>query len=127
MKLIERPWSERTRHALVTNGVHPLLARLYAARRIASVAEVRYDRANLLPPANLRHADAAARLLADAIEAKKRILIVADYDADGATACAVGMRALRAFGADVGYLVPDRFKLGYGPHARAGRHRGPWR
>src|SRR4051812_44792195 len=114
MKLIERPWSERTRHTLVTSGVHPLLARLYAARRIGSAAAVRYDRANLVPPASLRNAAAAARLLADAIEAKKRILIVADYDADGATACAVGMRALRAFGADVGYLVPDRFKLGYG-------------
>jgi single-stranded-DNA-specific exonuclease len=114
MKLVERSWSPRAEHALVSSGVHPLLARLYAARRIASAAEVRYDGANLLAPAGLAHAEDAARLLADAIEAKKRILIVADYDADGATACAVGMRALRAFGASVDYLVPDRFKLGYG-------------
>ena len=114
MKLIERSWSPRAEHALVSSGVHPLLARLYAARRIASIAEVRYDRANLLAPAGLAHAEDAARLLADAIEAKQRILIVADYDADGATACAVGIRALRAFGANVDYLVPDRFKLGYG-------------
>ena len=55
----------------------------------------------------------AARL-ADAIAARKKLLIVADYDADGATACAVGMRALRAFGADVDYLVPNRFEYGYG-------------
>src|SRR6185436_12269872 len=56
----------------------------------------------------------AARLLADAIVARKRLLIIADYDADGATACAVGLRALRGLGAEVDYLVPDRFKLGYG-------------
>src|SRR5258706_14818775 len=56
----------------------------------------------------------AAALLADAIQAGKRLLIIADYDADGATACAVGMRALRLFGANVDYLVPHRFKLGYG-------------
>jgi single-stranded-DNA-specific exonuclease len=55
-----------------------------------------------------------ARLLADAIAGEKRLLIVADYDADGATACAVGLRALRAFGARVDYLVPDRFRYGYG-------------
>jgi len=56
----------------------------------------------------------AAALLADAIEAGARMVIVADYDCDGATACAVGVRALRAFGADVGYLVPNRFEYGYG-------------
>src|SRR6185503_17667645 len=95
-------------------GVHPLLARLYAARRIASATELRYEPAGLHPPGLLKNLEHGAVLLADAIAAKKRLLIVADYDADGATACAVGMRALRAFGADVGYLVPDRFKLGYG-------------
>src|SRR6185503_20109040 len=66
------------------------------------------------PPTSLRGVDAAAALLADAIAQEKRLLIIADYDADGATACAVGMRALKAFGAKVDYLVPDRFKLGYG-------------
>src|SRR6185295_6736355 len=74
--------------------------------------------ASLHAPGLLKNLEQAARLLADAIAAKKRLLIVADYDADGATACAVGMRALRAFignsGASVDYLVPDRFKLGYG-------------
>ena len=114
MKLVERRYTERDRQALVAAGVHPLLARLYAARRIASAGELRYEPANLHPPGLLKNLEQGARLLADAIAAKKRLLIVADYDADGATACAVGMRALRAFGADVEYLVPDRFKLGYG-------------
>ena len=66
------------------------------------------------PPAALAGTQAAAQLLADAIEAGARLVIVADYDCDGATACAVGVRALRAFGADVHYLVPDRVTLGYG-------------
>jgi single-stranded-DNA-specific exonuclease len=114
MKLVERRYTERDRQALVAAGVHPLLARLYAARRIASAAELRYEPANLLAPGLLKNLEQGACLLADAIAAKKRLLIVADYDADGATACAVGMRALRAFGAQVDYLVPDRFKLGYG-------------
>src|SRR6185436_13550415 len=114
MKLVERRYTERDRQALVAAGVHPLLARLYAARRIASASELRYEPASLLAPGLLKNLEQGARLLADAIAAKKRLLIVADYDADGATACAVGMRALRAFGADVDYLVPDRFKLGYG-------------
>src|SRR6185312_16546840 len=77
-------------------------------------AELKYETAALLPPSLLKGIDGAARLLADAIQSGKRLLIVADYDADGATACAVGIRALRAFGAHVEYLVPDRFKLGYG-------------
>ncbi len=114
MKLVERRYTERDRQALVAAGVHPLLARLYAARRIASASELRYEPASLHAPGLLKNLEQGARLLADAIAAKKRLLIVADYDADGATACAVGMRALRAFGAEVDYLVPDRFKLGYG-------------
>ena len=114
MKLVERRYTERDRQALVAAGVHPLLARLYAARRIASATELRYELASLHAPGLLKNLDQGARLLADAIAEKKRLLIVADYDADGATACAVGVRALRAFGADVEYLVPDRFKLGYG-------------
>ena len=99
---------------LEQQGVHPLLARLYAARGVESAAELDYELKALLPPATLTHADDAARLLADALEAEARILIVADYDCDGATACAVGLRALRAFGATVDFLVPDRFVHGYG-------------
>jgi len=114
VKLVERTFAEKHRQALVSAGVHPLLARLYAARRIASAGELRYEPANLHPPGLLKNLEQGATLLADAIAAKKRLLIVADYDADGANACAVGMRALRAFGAEVDYLVPERFKLGYG-------------
>ncbi len=94
--------------------LHPLLARLYAGRGISRADELDTSLKHLLPPAALAGTQAAAQLLADAIEAGARLVIVADYDCDGATACAVGMRALRAFGADVHYLVPDRVTLGYG-------------
>jgi single-stranded-DNA-specific exonuclease len=114
MKIIERTWSARDRDTLLAGGIHPVLARVYAARAIRSRNELEYDPAQLHPPALLKGVEDAARLLADAIAARKRMLIVADYDADGATACALGVRALRAFGAEVDYLVPDRFKLGYG-------------
>jgi single-stranded-DNA-specific exonuclease len=91
-----------------------VLARVYAGRNIRSAAELDYELGGLIAPDGLKDIDAAARLVADAIQQGKRLLIIADYDADGATACAVGMRALRSFGASVDYLVPDRFKLGYG-------------
>ena len=99
---------------LIDGGTHPLLARIYAARGVARREELDYGLKALLPPAALRGTHEAAQLLADAIEAGARMVIVADYDCDGATACAVGIRALRAFGADVGYLVPNRFEYGYG-------------
>ncbi|HUN67221.1 MAG TPA: single-stranded-DNA-specific exonuclease RecJ [Burkholderiales bacterium] len=114
MKIVTRPYSEADRRKLVESGVHPLLARLFAARRIGSANELEQDFSHLIPPSALTNAGLAARLLADAIEQKKKLLIVADYDADGATACAVGMRALRTFGARVEYLVPNRMELGYG-------------
>ena len=114
MKIVERPYNDNLRRMLIEGGIHPLLARIYAARRIASPAELTYAPATLLPPMQLKGIEAAAVLLADAIHAGKRLLIIADYDADGATACALGMRALRSFNANVDYLVPDRFKLGYG-------------
>ena len=114
MKIVERAFAESDRRALVDAGMHPVLARVYAGRRIRSAAELDYGLDGLITPQALKGAADAARLLADAIAQRKRLLIIADYDPDGATACAVGMRALRAFGADVDYLVPDRFKLGYG-------------
>jgi len=114
MRIVEREFSESDRRALVNAGVHPVLARIYAARRIRSPAELEDDVRRLLPPASLARCEEAAALLADAIAARRRLLIVADYDADGATACAVGMRALAAMGAEVDYLVPNRFELGYG-------------
>ena len=115
----------RLQWQLEQQGLHPLLARLYAARGVTTKSELDYELKGLLPPAQLTHADAAARLLADALEAEARILIVADYDCDGATACAVGIRALRQLAAGpendpneiaerIGYLVPNRFTYGYG-------------
>ena len=104
----------RSMQRLIDAGTHPLLARIYAARGISRREELDYSLKALTPPAALKGAHEAAVLLADAIEAGARMVIVADYDCDGATACAVGVRALRAFGADVGYLVPNRFEYGYG-------------
>lgn len=114
MKIVQRSYQERDCRALVDAGIHPLLARIYAARNIRSAAELAYSLGGLHAPQLLKGIEQAATLLADAIQSGKRLLIIADYDADGATACAVGMRALRQFGANVDYLVPDRFKLGYG-------------
>ena len=105
---------QRALTALTDAGIHPLLARLYAARGIRVKGELDTSLRALLPPDALTGTREAASLLADAIEAGARMVIVADYDCDGATACAVGVRALRAFGADVHYLVPDRITLGYG-------------
>ena len=99
---------------LTDAGIHPLLARLYAARGVAAPEQTHYTPAALIPPAQMKGATDAAILLADAIEAGSRMVIVADYDCDGATACAVGVRALRMFGADVHYIVPNRFEYGYG-------------
>ena len=114
MKIVERTYNETHRRALLESGMHPVLARVYAGRNIRTAAELNYGLDGLISPQALKGVDAAAHLLADAIAQQKRLLIIADYDADGATACAVGVRALRAFGANVDYLVPDRFKLGYG-------------
>ena len=113
-RILIRPIPQRNRDMLVQQGLHPVLAQLYAARGVADKSEVEGEFSALIPPQRLLHAARAAALLADAIEAKRRLLIVADYDCDGATACAVGVRALSAFGADVSYLVPNRFEYGYG-------------
>jgi len=104
----------RVQWQLEQQGLHPLLARIYAARGIQTRSELDYELKSLIPPVQLTNTTEAAVLLADAIEAQAKILIVADYDCDGATACAVGIRALRAFGASVDYLVPNRFTYGYG-------------
>jgi single-stranded-DNA-specific exonuclease len=103
--------------ALEQAGVHPLLARLYAARGVRAIDELDDALAKLLPPSGLLGGDAAARALADAIGARKRICVIADYDCDGATACAVALRGLRLLGAapeTLSYVVPDRALHGYG-------------
>ncbi|MDE1543788.1 single-stranded-DNA-specific exonuclease RecJ [Dechloromonas agitata] len=113
-RIVTRNAPPRVVWQLEQQGLHPLLARLYAARGITDKAELDYELKSLLPPATLTHATEAAQLLADAIEAEAKLLIIGDYDCDGATATAVGMRALKSLGADVDFLLPDRFKLGYG-------------
>ena len=115
MKIIVRDVPPRPTWALEQAGIHPLLARLYAARGVRSHEELDDALARLLPPATLLGVDKAARLLADALASAQPICIVADYDCDGATACAVALRGLRLLGArDVRYLVPDRVVDGYG-------------
>ena len=97
------------------DSIHPVLRRIYAGRNILSLRELDYSLANLLPFDTLKNIDAAAALLIDAVRNNKRVLVVADYDADGATACAVALRGLSMLGArQVVYMVPDRIKHGYG-------------
>src|SRR5450759_1485928 len=100
--------------ALSSAGIPPLLARIYAARGVTSAEQLATEVTGLAPLARMHNIEHMAVILADAIAARQRLLIVADYDSDGATACAVGMRALREFGAVVDYLVPNRFEYGYG-------------
>ncbi|MFZ9440149.1 MAG: single-stranded-DNA-specific exonuclease RecJ, partial [Hylemonella sp.] len=115
MQLIERDAPPRAVWALEQAGLHPLLARLYAARGVNHRDQLDDALARLLAPAGLLGNPQAAVLLADAIAQNQRICIVADYDCDGATACAVGLRGLRLLGASqVSYLVPDRVVDGYG-------------
>ena len=115
MKIIAREIPPRAAWALEQAGVHPLLARLYAARGVLGKDELDDGLARLLPPSGMKGMQAAATLLADAIAQQRRLCIVADYDCDGATACAVGMRGLRLLGAQhVSYIVPDRVVDGYG-------------
>jgi single-stranded-DNA-specific exonuclease len=100
--------------ALVAAGVPPLLARIYAARGVDSVRSLAAQFDHLAAPHTMLNLRAMAEHLAGAIVSGRKLLIVADYDADGATACAVGLRALRTFGARVEFLVPNRFEYGYG-------------
>jgi len=109
-----RPTPADSRAALERAGLAPTWARLYAARGVSHPEEVAHRLPQLLPPAGMLHIERAAALLADAIRNNKRLLIIADYDADGATACAVGVRGLRLLGAQVDYLVPNRLEHGYG-------------
>ena len=103
---------------LIKAGVHPVLARLYASRGIEDYADTLLELKGLIPPTQLKNCSTAAKLIADAFEKQTPILIVADYDCDGATACAVGIRGLRelgkSFNPQIDFLVPNRFTMGYG-------------
>ncbi|MFM0141167.1 single-stranded-DNA-specific exonuclease RecJ [Paraburkholderia sp. RL18-085-BIA-A] len=113
-RIVTRTCSPVDAEILTRHGLHPVLARLYAARGVCLPDEIETGLARLVPPAGLKGCEDAAALLADAIQHKRRVLVVADYDCDGATACAVAVRGLRMFGARIDYLVPNRFEYGYG-------------
>ncbi|MEX3629221.1 MAG: single-stranded-DNA-specific exonuclease RecJ [Burkholderia sp.] len=113
-RLVTRHASPADAEALARHGLHPVLARLYAARGVTCPEDIETALARLVPPASLKGCEDAAVLLADALAARKRMLVVADYDCDGATACAVAVRGLRMLGASIDYLVPNRFEYGYG-------------
>jgi single-stranded-DNA-specific exonuclease len=108
--------------------VHPVLQRIYAARGVTQVEDLDYALRGLLPVSTLTGVDEAVELIAD--HAEKHITIIGDFDADGATSTALVIRCLREFGiSNVDYLVPNRFKFGYGltpePVLRASRRRTP--
>ncbi len=117
----QRPIHRRqpvTSPELLPENLSPLLRRIFAQRNVATTAELDYSLSALLPFAELKGITAAAELLADAIAADRHIVIIADYDADGATACALAVRGLCGCGAkQVSYLVPDRMRDGYGLQA----------
>lgn len=109
-----RPYSPDSFSQLCQTGVHPVLARIFAARGIAHVDELSTGLSGMIPPVQLAHIGDAAAFLADAIAAGRKITVIADYDCDGATACAVALRGLRLLGGHVDYMVPNRFDNGYG-------------
>ncbi|TAM00172.1 MAG: single-stranded-DNA-specific exonuclease RecJ [Paraburkholderia sp.] len=113
-RIVTRASAPADTEALVRHGLHPVLARLYASRGVCQPDEIETGLARLMPPAAMKGVDEAAVLLADALAANRRMLVVADYDCDGATACAVAVRGLRMLGAQIDYLVPNRFEYGYG-------------
>ncbi|HTN48773.1 MAG TPA: single-stranded-DNA-specific exonuclease RecJ [Burkholderiaceae bacterium] len=117
-RLVTREFDPMVASRLAAGGLPAALARVLAARGITREAQLQLTLERLVAPGELAHVQEAAVLLADAIEADARLLIVADYDCDGATAAAVGLRGLRMLaqgtGAEIGYLVPNRFEYGYG-------------
>ena len=117
-RLLVRDFDPDAARRLAASGLPSALARSLAARGITSDAQLQLTLERLFAPAELAHVTEAAVLLADALEADARLLIVADYDCDGATAAAVGLRGLRMLArgtqAEIDYLVPNRFEYGYG-------------
>lgn len=96
-------------------SLHPLLQRIYRQRHLQDSGQLQLVTDRLLSPEQLSGIDAAVQLLCRKLERQERVLIVADFDADGATSCALGVLALRALGfTKVDYIVPNRFTYGYG-------------
>lgn len=115
MTIKTRPCHAESQHVLESKGLHPILARLLASRGIKDPTQIEYAPKRLLNPSELKGIKKAAKLITDAINQNCRICVIADYDCDGATACAVAIRGLKALGAkQVDFLVPNRFEHGYG-------------
>jgi len=113
-KIIERAFDADAAQKLVAQGLSPILARILAARGVVDIALLDPSLAKLISPERLTNATKMASLLADAIAANQSLLVIGDYDCDGATATAVAIRGLKSMGARVDYLVPNRFEYGYG-------------
>jgi single-stranded-DNA-specific exonuclease len=113
-QITPRPYSAATAAHLEQSGIAPLLARIYAARGIHEAGELDTGLDHLLPFAQMMNIQRMAALLADAIAQNKKLLVIADYDADGATACAVALLGLPLLGARADFIVPNRFEYGYG-------------
>ena len=113
-KIVQRKAQPKVVQQLEASGISALMARLLSVRGVSDVTQISANLSHLLPPQTLTHSASMARLLADAIQANKKLLVIGDYDADGATATAVAIKGLRAFGAKVEFLVPNRFEYGYG-------------
>ena len=114
VSIVQRSFSETAAATLAASGVYPALARVLAARGIEKPSQLESSLSGLIPPERLTNSGEMARLLADAIEQDKSLLVIGDYDADGATATAVAVRGLRGMNGRVDYLVPNRFEYGYG-------------
>ena len=114
MKVKEKIINSTIYNSLVSSGFNPALSSLFASRRISSVDDVDYKLDKLLSPDLLKSARESSNLLISKIDGKEKIIIIGDYDADGATATACGYLGLKKFGADVDFIVPNRFKFGYG-------------
>lgn len=113
-QLRERPPQPEARGRLIAAGLHPVLADCLARRGVDDDSALDPALHRLLPARGLRNMEVAAREIGQAILDSQRLLIVGDYDADGATASAVMVRGLQRLGGRVSFLVPDRFRFGYG-------------
>ena len=113
-KIVQRQAQPKAAKQLEASGVSALMARLLSVRGVTEARQISANLSHLLAPDTLTHNATMAKLLADAIQANKQLLVIGDYDADGATATAVAIKGLRAFGAKVEFLVPNRFEYGYG-------------
>lgn len=110
LQIQQRPQSPKT-----IEGLNRVMSQILMARGVSKAQSLEYSLKNLLPPQGLSHIDLAAEMLAEAVVAGGSIVIVGDFDADGATSCALAVRCLKAFGMrDVSYIVPNRFEYGYG-------------